>query len=101
MAGAINGARLEAHQDLGPQTSNIGDVRNLRGEGIIEWRRDTRAQIADDHIKSCRHALQCRLLVVLREGHLNGGGITDLRANELCLKSGDESVRAKDDRHAL
>ena len=101
MAGAINGARLEAHQDLGPQTSNIGDVRNLSGEGIIERWRDPRAQIVDDDIESRWHALQRRLLVVLREGHLNGGGIADFRANELRLKSWNQSVGTEHDRHAL
>ena len=101
MSGPINRTRLQAHQDLGPQTSNIGDVRNLSGEGIIKRWRDPRTQVVNDDIESRWHALQCRLLVVLRERHLNGGGIADFRANELRLKSWNQSIGTKHDRHAL
>ena len=101
MATAIDGARLEARQDFGSEASNIGDICDLGGEGIIERRRDPRAQVVDDDIESCWHTLQRRLLVVLGEGHLNGGRIADLRANELRLESRNESVGANHDRHAL
>ena len=101
MAAAIGGARLQSRQDLSTKPVHVLNVCHLLSKGVIKWRRDARTQLLDHHLKSCSHATQRLLLIVVREGHRDGRRVADLYVRKLRLKAWDESLGTEHDRHAL